>query len=83
MYRRFINTVEGEPRLYDGKFPPNVVTEYTGKNCEMKLHHCVTSPCENDALCLMEDGVRVCYCVPDYHGDRCQFQYDECQLGPR
>jgi EYS protein len=60
-----------------------VATGYTGKNCEVKLHQCDTVSCENNALCLIEDGVTVCYCVPDYHGDRCQFQYDECQLGPR
>nr|CAD7259717.1 unnamed protein product [Timema shepardi] len=60
-----------------------VVTGYTGSNCEVKLHPCLVSPCLNQALCLVEAGTRVCYCVPDYHGDRCQFQYDECQLGPR
>lgn len=27
--------------------------------------------------------MQVCYCVPDYHGDRCQYQYDECQLKGR
>lgn len=31
----------------------------------------------------MEEGAPVCYCVPDYHGERCELQYDECQLGPR
>lgn len=43
---------------------------------------CESNPCKNDALCLEEDDTSVCYCVPDYHGDRCQYQYDECQLGP-
>lgn len=31
----------------------------------------------------MEEGMPVCYCVPDFHGERCELQYDECQLGPR
>lgn len=31
----------------------------------------------------MEDSHANCYCVPDFHGDLCQYQYDECQLGPR
>lgn len=26
---------------------------------------------------------RVCYCVPDFHGEKCEYQYDECQIGPR
>ncbi|XP_046401564.1 protein eyes shut [Ischnura elegans] len=60
---------------------------YTGKNCEMTLQMCrgingnEEDVCENGALCLLEsDGERVCYCVPDFHGDRCQFRYDECLL---
>lgn len=32
---------------------------------------------------MMEDTIKVCYCVPDFHGEKCQFQYDECLLGPR
>lgn len=31
----------------------------------------------------MEEGLPVCYCVPDFHGENCADQYDECQLGPR
>uniref|UniRef100_A0A1B0F026 EGF-like domain-containing protein n=1 Tax=Lutzomyia longipalpis TaxID=7200 RepID=A0A1B0F026_LUTLO len=30
----------------------------------------------------MEDGQPVCYCVPDFHGEKCENQYDECLLGP-
>lgn len=56
---------------------------FTGHNCEETILMCEDSPCENDALCLMENNQINCYCVPDYHGDRCQYQYDECQLGPR
>lgn len=43
---------------------------------------CDDSPCSNNALCLMEEGLPVCYCVPDYHGEKCEFQYDECQIMP-
>lgn len=32
------------------------------------------------SLCLMEGGYPVCYCVPDYHGEKCEYQYDECKL---
>lgn len=28
-------------------------------------------------------SLRVCYCVPDFHGEKCEYQYDECQIGPR
>lgn len=56
---------------------------FTGKNCEEVVRICEDDPCKNGALCLTEEGRPVCYCVPDYHGDLCQYQYDECQLGPR
>lgn len=56
---------------------------FTGTNCEEEILKCDHSPCQNRALCLMEEGAPVCYCVPDYHGERCELQYDECQLGPR
>lgn len=59
------------------------VLGFTGRNCEEKVHVCEDNVCKNGALCLMEDGHATCYCVPDYHGDLCQYQYDECQLGPR
>uniref|UniRef100_A0AAG5DCS2 EGF-like domain-containing protein n=1 Tax=Anopheles atroparvus TaxID=41427 RepID=A0AAG5DCS2_ANOAO len=42
---------------------------------------CADSPCANQALCLMEEQSPTCYCVPDFHGERCELQYDECQLG--
>lgn len=57
-------------------------TGYTGTNCEEEIQVCDDSPCSNNALCLMEEGLPVCYCVPDYHGEKCEFQYDECQIMP-
>ncbi|KAG5871345.1 hypothetical protein JTB14_008042 [Gonioctena quinquepunctata] len=52
-------------------------------DCEEVMQICVQNSCNNGALCLIEEGRSICYCVPDFHGDLCQFQYDECQLGPR
>lgn len=54
-----------------------------GKNCEEEMQICESNNCKNNALCLLEDGDPVCYCVPDFHGELCQYQYDECQLGAR
>ena len=53
-----------------------------GRVCEEKLEQCEDSPCLNGALCLIEDDSFRCYCVPDYHGKRCQHKYNECQLPP-
>jgi len=56
---------------------------YTGRDCDVTLRLCEEHECQNHALCLVEDQTSVCYCVPDYHGKYCQYQYDECQLGIR
>ena len=55
---------------------------FPGRTCEEKMEQCEDNPCLNDALCLIEEDVFRCYCVPDYHGTRCQFRYDECRLPP-
>ena len=39
------------------------------------LSRCEESNCLNGALCLVEEGEQRCYCVPDYHGPRCQYKY--------
>ena len=58
---------------------------WSGRVCEDRVEQCEDNPCLNDALCLVEEdterGFR-CYCVPDYHGPRCQHKYDECRLPP-
>lgn len=56
---------------------------FTGRNCETALKLCDFNLCENGAFCLFENEIQVCYCVPDYHGDRCQYRYDECQFEGR
>ena len=53
----------------------------------MELDKCSSNPCQNDALCFVVDGggggdAYECYCVPDFHGDRCQYRYDDCALPP-
>lgn len=38
---------------------------YTGENCEEEVMVCDDSPCQNNALCLMEVGTPVCYTNDD------------------
>lgn len=64
-------------------FIKNYILGYSGRNCEDTIHICDNNPCKNGALCLFEEGRSVCYCVPDFHGEHCEFQYDECQLEKR
>lgn len=40
---------------------------------------CKENPCQNGAVCLLEDDHPVCYCVPDYHGALCELRYDDCE----
>lgn len=40
---------------------------------------CDANPCQNGAVCLLEDERPVCYCVPDYHGALCELRYDDCE----
>ncbi len=55
---------------------------FAGDTCDIELERCDSNPCQNDALCFVVDDSYQCYCVPDYHGERCQFKYDDCQLPP-
>jgi hypothetical protein len=55
---------------------------FTGERCELELSMCRENPCSNGAICIEEGNSSTCYCVPDFHGDLCQFQYDECLLPP-
>lgn len=52
---------------------------YTGIDCEKAIQPCDGNPCQNEAICLLEDDQPVCYCVPDYHGPFCELRYDDCE----
>ncbi|XP_040572701.1 protein eyes shut [Lepeophtheirus salmonis] len=56
---------------------------FTGIHCEIQLEPCRENPCLNDALCFMLDPETLqCYCVPDFHGPRCEYKYNDCLLPP-
>jgi EYS protein len=55
------------------------ITGFTGKDCDKAVVPCDENPCENGAVCLLEDDRSVCYCVPDYHGALCELKYDDCE----
>ena len=60
----------------------NFFSGFKGKNCQIVLESCETNPCKNDALCFIHEDSYECYCVPDFHGDRCQYKYNDCLLPP-
>lgn len=55
------------------------VEGFTGKDCDKTIVPCDENPCQNGAVCLLEDEHPVCYCVPDYHGALCELRYDDCE----
>lgn len=56
-----------------------LIKGFTGKNCDKAVVPCKENPCQNGAICLLEDDRPVCYCVPDYHGALCELRYDDCE----
>ena len=60
----------------------NFFAGFKGQRCEIVLEQCDTNPCQNDALCFIHDDSYECYCVPDFHGERCQYKYNDCMLPP-
>lgn len=58
---------------------PIFIKGFTGKDCDKAVVPCDENPCQNGAVCLLEDDHTVCYCVPDYHGALCELKYDDCE----
>lgn len=56
-----------------------MIKGFTGKDCDRAVVPCDENPCQNGAVCLLEDDHPVCYCVPDYHGALCELKYDDCE----
>lgn len=60
-------------------YTPIFTKGFTGKDCDRAVVPCDENPCQNGAVCLLEDEHPVCYCVPDYHGALCELKYDDCE----
>ncbi|XP_072555256.1 protein jagged-2b isoform X2 [Paramormyrops kingsleyae] len=55
---------------------------YSGKNCEIAEHACVSSPCANGGTCHeVPDGFE-CHCPPGWGGITCAIDKDECASNP-
>jgi hypothetical protein len=58
------------------------ISGFAGQSCEVVLEQCDSNPCQNDALCFIVDDSYECFCVPDYHGKKCEYKYNDCVLPP-
>ncbi|OTF69506.1 hypothetical protein BLA29_007490 [Euroglyphus maynei] len=73
----------GECRKFDQfDFKCNCPYGWSGKICEQPLYKCNdTGKCKNNGLCMSNGnpGHFICFCPPDFHGNQCQYKYNECQ----
>ena len=50
----------------------------TGKNCEVNINECESSPCL-EGTCMDRIGGYTCECNEGFEGDHCQHDIDECK----
>ena len=46
---------------------------FTGKNCEIHISQCSSSPCMNDGICISNGNTFSCLCLPSFTGLFCQY----------
>nr|XP_023668679.1 protein jagged-2-like isoform X1 [Paramormyrops kingsleyae] len=55
---------------------------YSGKNCHIAEHACVSNPCANGATCHEVSTGFECQCPPGWSGPTCAKDMDECSSSP-
>jgi hypothetical protein len=53
---------------------------FTGRNCEIKINECESSPCGYNGKCVDLINAYKCLCFPGYTGINCMQNIDECSL---
>ncbi|XP_028905575.1 protein jagged-2 [Ornithorhynchus anatinus] len=67
-----------EPNEYHCACPDG----YSGKNCEIAEHACVSNPCANGGVCHEVPAGFECHCPPGWSGPTCAVDIDECTSNP-
>lgn len=67
-----------EPDEYNCACPDG----YSGKNCEIAEHACVSNPCANGGTCHEVSSGFECQCPPGWSGPTCAKDTDECASDP-
>uniref|UniRef100_A0A672GRE9 Neurogenic locus notch homolog protein 1 n=1 Tax=Salarias fasciatus TaxID=181472 RepID=A0A672GRE9_SALFA len=72
----------GAPASRRGTPATNAPVCFTGKNCNHNIDDCPGHECQNGGTCV--DGVNTynCQCKPEFTGQLCTEDVDECQLMP-
>uniref|UniRef100_A0A7N6A5E7 Delta-like protein n=1 Tax=Anabas testudineus TaxID=64144 RepID=A0A7N6A5E7_ANATE len=55
---------------------------YSGKNCEIAEHACISDPCANGGTCHKVATGFECQCPPGWEGPTCADNLDECASSP-
>uniref|UniRef100_A0A1A8HC73 Delta-like protein n=1 Tax=Nothobranchius korthausae TaxID=1143690 RepID=A0A1A8HC73_9TELE len=55
---------------------------FSGKNCEIAEHACVSAPCANGGVCHEGSSGYECQCPPGWEGPTCTSNLDECASSP-
>ena len=64
-----------------GSYKCRCLTEYTGLRCEVKIDHCLSEPCQNNATCEDRFGGFACDCdQTGFSGPMCAVNVDECEV---
>ncbi|XP_039598298.1 protein jagged-2b isoform X2 [Polypterus senegalus] len=67
-----------EPDEYQCACPDS----YSGKNCEIAEHACVSNPCANGGICHEIPSGFECRCPPGWSGPTCAIDINECASNP-
>ncbi|XDV42015.1 hypothetical protein PO909_010772 [Leuciscus waleckii] len=70
--------MNSEPDEYNCACPEG----YSGKNCEIAEHACVSNPCANGGTCHEVPTGFECQCPPGWEGPTCAKDMDECASSP-
>ncbi|XP_030626340.1 protein jagged-2b [Chanos chanos] len=70
--------MNSEPNEYNCACPEG----YSGKNCEIAEHACVSNPCANGGTCHEVASGFQCHCPPGWEGPTCAKDMDECASSP-
>ncbi|XP_064420850.1 protein jagged-2b isoform X2 [Latimeria chalumnae] len=55
---------------------------YSGRNCEIAEHACVSNPCANGGICHEAPSGFECYCPHGWAGPTCAIDVNECASNP-
>ncbi|NXK03092.1 JAG1 protein, partial [Herpetotheres cachinnans] len=55
---------------------------YSGQNCEIAEHACLSDPCHNGGSCLETSTGFECLCAPGWAGPTCTDNIDDCSPNP-